>query len=311
MKSFTDGLPMILLLLLAMAVIQTTCFVQSYPSSQILLRRQIEMHAREDEASDTANISLEKSAWLSHAMLKVHSVEDAVSYWKNKGGEVLQSRKGEDGQYQTAFVALGDGKTTEGCFSLELVQTKNFRLGNVINYIGVSLLLQFQNNLEGLIAGNDKAEDEGIEPNGIPIQSCASSPGDFLCRLCLKSNDLEATQLFYTDILGMEIAAQDESQLCLRYQGYDKSKGVPITLVFEGTNEKLDHGTCLDHISVKVNTTVSINSLYHHFKEALSSSSSSSSQSASIYMTPTEMFGMTVIGLRDPNGYKIVIAGSA
>jgi catechol 2,3-dioxygenase-like lactoylglutathione lyase family enzyme len=235
-------------------------------------------------------------------MLKVKSVEDSVLYWVNKGGEVLHSRKDKDEKYVSAFVALGNGKTKEECFSLELVQTKDFHLGNVINYIGVSLLLQFQNNLEGLIAGIDKAREEGIEPHGIPIQSCASSPGDFLCQLCLKSNDLDRTRSFYSSILNMDTVAQDESQLCLRYQGYDKSRGVPMTLVFEGTNEKLDHGTCLDHIAIK--TTSSISLLYQQrFKEDLAA--------ASVYMKPTEMFGMTVLGVQDPNGYKVVIAGPA
>ena len=253
---------------------------------------------RTSSDKNDSNSSLEASTRLSHVMLKVQSVEDAVAYWLEKGAKVLQSRTDAEGAYQSAFVALGNGKTTEDCFSLELVRTDNFKLGNVINYLGVSLLLQFQGNLKGLISGEKKAKDEGKEPHGLPVKSVASSPGDFLCRLCLKSNNLEDTQAFYEDLLGLEIAAGDESQLCLRYGGYDKSNGVPTTLVFEGTNEKLDHGTCLDHLALK--TTVSVNALFERFQNE---------SSVSIYMKPTEMFGMTVMGLKDPNGYKIVIAG--
>ena len=257
--------------------------------------------AAADDDDDDESHPLSKTSRLSHAMLKVKSVDETCSYWMKKGGKILRSRQDEDGAYLSAFVALGNGKTTDESFALELVRSENSKIGNVINYIGVSLLLQFQGNLKGLISGQDKAKEEGDEPNGFFVKSCASSPGDFLCRLCLKSNNLEKTHEFYTEILGMELAAGDDSQICLRYVQSvddDSSYGVPITLVFEGTNERLDFGTCFDHLAIR--TTSSINELFERFQN---------SNAITIYMNPIEMFGMTVMGLRDPNGYKVVLAG--
>lgn len=261
--------------------------------------------AADDDNDGGERHPLSATSRLSHAMLKVKSVDETRSYWAEKGGKLLQSSQEDDGSLRSAFVALGNGQTTDDCFALELVRTdKPTNVGNVINYIGVSLLLQFQGNLQGLISGQDKARGEGDEPNGITVKSCASSPGDFLSRFCLKTNNLEETQAFYEDTLGMELAAGDESQICLRYtdsiDNGDERYGVPITLVFEGTNEKLDFGTCFDHLAI--NTTTSINELFERFQN---------SKEATVYMNPTDMFGMTVLGLRDPNGYKVVLAGPA
>eukprot|EP00977_Amphora_coffeiformis_P015577 scaffold4562_cov178-Amphora_coffeaeformis.AAC.6 len=269
-----------------------------------------------DDGKSSRNNPLSETSRLSHAMLKVKSVDETCSYWTEKGGSILQSRQDDDGSYLSAFVALGNGKTTDNCFALELVRTeKESKIGNVINYIGVSLLLQFQGNLQGLISGKDKAKKEGDEPNGFFVKSCASSPGDYLCRLCLKSNNLEKTQAFYELVLGMELAAGDDSQICLRY-AVPKNKsntdgdgyGVPITIVFEGTNEKLDFGTSFDHLAVR--TTTSINELFERFQKA-PTTSKDDVEAVTIYMNPVEMFGMTVMGLRDPNGYKVVLAGPA
>lgn len=201
-------------------------------------------------------------------------------------------------------MVLGNGQTTDQAFALELVQTENCQIENVLNYIGVCLLLQFQGNLKGLIMGEDKAKQEGQEPNGVPVKSCASSPGDYLSRICLKSNNLLKTQAFYKDLLGMKVAAADELQLCLRYSsdsgGNYNNYGVPTTPVFEGTNEKLDHGTCSDNLAIR--TTTSIHQLYEQWQNC---------DDAVIYLKPTEMFGSVVMGLRDHNGYKVVLAGPA
>ena len=267
----------------------------------------------EDDDASSRN-PLSGTSRLSHAMLKVKSVDETCAYWVEKGGTILQSRHDDDGAYLSAFVALGNGKTTDDCFALELVRTeKESQIGNVINYIGVSLLLQFQGNLQGLISGKDKAKEEGEEPNGFFVKSCASSPGDFLCRLCLKSNNLEKTQAFYEQVLGMELAAGDDSQICLRYAvPKDKSTadgngyGVPITLVFVVTIEMLDFGTFFDHLAIR--TTTSINELYERFQKT---TSKDDAEAVAIYMNPVEMFGMTLMGLRDPNGYKVVLAGPA
>lgn len=262
----------------------------------------------DDSHDENANL-LSTTSKLSHVMLKVTSVDDAVSYWTKKGSIVPNSRKDEEGDsYRSAFVALGNGRTTEDAFSLELVKTDNYQLGNVINYLGVSLLLQFQGNLEGLISGQTKARAADPEPHGIPVKSCAASPGDFFCRLCLKSNNLQTTQDFYQDLLGMQVAAADDSQLCVRYENdfsASQEYGVPTALVFEGTNEKLHHGTCLDHLAIV--TTMSINELHGR----LTTTTTTTANATKVFMKPTEMFGKTVMGILDPNGYKIVLAGPA
>ena len=304
------NLPLTSSFLVSRTDVSTTCRRHGLPREFDISYRLTASASSEDtdDTDDSSGHPLSGTSRLSHAMLKVKSVDDAVSYWAQKGGTVLQSRKDDDETYKSAFVTLGNGQTTDNCFALELVKTENCKVGNVLNYIGVSLLLQFQGNLRGLISGQDQAQSEGPEPHGIPIKSCASSPGDFLCRICLKSNDLEKTQHFYEDLLGMKLAAGDESQLCLRYNHKGSSGyGVPTTIVFEGTNEKLDHGTCLDHLAIE--TTTSINQLFERFQS--SSSGDKKEEGVAVYLHPTEMFGKTVMGLRDPNGYKVVLAGPA
>jgi catechol 2,3-dioxygenase-like lactoylglutathione lyase family enzyme len=242
-------------------------------------------------------------------MLRVPSVDKTVEYWKEKGGRVKIS-KAKPGtsnggtELMSAFLELGctsrDDKESPVCFALELVATnkENYSVGNVISQIGVSMLLQFQNNLLGLITGDEKIKPQGEEPNGIPVQSAASAPGDFLARFALNSNDLASTLDFYTSVLGMEAKAQDETMLCLRYDNDCFTAGVPTTLVFENAaptaNNNLDMGNCFDHLVIATKTDI------HDIYEQ--------SQDRKVFMKPTEMFGKTVMGLIDPNGYKVIIA---
>jgi len=227
-------------------------------------------------------------------MLKVPSVDRTVGYWTEKMGSVLVSRTNEDGSLESAFVALGNGTSTEDSFQLELVKTdKVVHVGNCISYLGVSMLLQFQNNLMAAAAG-ETPQGQGDEPNGIPVRSSASAPGDYFCRVCLKSNDLVATHDFYTALLGMDPKAIDADMLCLRYDS--GNSGVPTTLVFEKTTDALDLGNCLDHVAIV--TSMDVQEQYERIKAA----------GGTIFMTPTDMFGKKVMGVRDPNGYKIILA---
>ena len=226
-------------------------------------------------------------------MLKVPSVDRTVSYWTEQMGSVLRSRENDEGSLQSAFVALGNGTSTEHCFALELIQTKDFQLGNCLSYVGISMLLQFQNNLRGAANGETPAALVGDEPNGIAVKSSASAPGDYFCRFCLKSNDLVATQNFYASLLKMNVMAVDDDMLCLRY---DSGGSVPTTLIFERTDDELVKGTCFDHLAIF--TSCNIEDEYKRLQAA----------GATINMNPTEMFGSTVMGLRDPNGYKVVLA---
>jgi catechol 2,3-dioxygenase-like lactoylglutathione lyase family enzyme len=302
------------------------------PSTSLLPLR-----AQMANANENNHHPMAATSRLSHAMLKVPSVDKTLEYWKEKGGTVRISKEkpgtiNGDSELLSAFLELGciqppkqqqqeeeeeEGKTnspaSSSCFALELVATnkENYSVGNVISYIGVSMLLQFQNNLLGAITGEEQPRSQGEEPNGIPVTSAASAPGDFLARLCLKSNDLAATCEFYTSVLGMEAKAQDDQMICLRYDNDCFSAGIPTTLCFEAattsissttttttsTTEELDMGDCLDHVAVATQT--SIEEIYQRSK---------THSGCKIFMKPTEMFGKEVMGLIDPNGYKIVIA---
>ncbi|KAL3901580.1 MAG: hypothetical protein SGARI_006048, partial [Bacillariaceae sp.] len=135
---------------------------------------------------------------------------------------------GDESTLMSAFVELGcskrsaDDDSTNGddspvCFALELVNTDkdDYQLGNIISYAGVSMLLQFENNLLGVITGDEAPKQQADEPNGIAVKSSASAPGDFFARFAMKTKDLEATHAFYTDVLGMECKAEDDTMICL------------------------------------------------------------------------------------------------
>ena len=287
-------------------------------------------------------------------MLKVPSVDAAVAYWKetanaqvtassqlddssnnNKSNDNNDENKEPD-KLRSAFVVLGNGKTIQDCFALELVRNKHntFELGNAVSYLGVSKLIQFSNTRDDLMTimtatktkdSSDSTTTKPKEPNGIPVVSCASAPGDFLARFCLHTTNIKATTAFYTKILGMKVAAIDDKMLCLRYplsdNKSDKEKdtnknksdaqssfyGVPTTLVFEplSSNDTLHKGNCFDHIVVK--TLADMGQVWEQLQDLIDENSDEID--CSIFMKPTEMFGQKVIGLLDPNGYKVILAG--
>ncbi|KAL3934042.1 MAG: hypothetical protein SGBAC_010146 [Bacillariaceae sp.] len=239
-------------------------------------------------------------------MLKVPSVDKTVAYWIEKGGTVrVQTEKpgasNGSSELKSAMLELGalnnDDEDKSPCFALELIATdkETWKLGNEISYLGVSMLLQFQNNLLGAIKG-DKPESQGDEPNGIAVESSASAPGDLLSRFALHSQNLEESANFYTEVLGMEVKAQDEKMICLRYDNEVFKAGVPTTLIFDVTDEAVEKGDCFDHVVIV--TESSISDLYARSQDS----------KQKIFMKPTTMFGKDVMGLIDPNGYKVVIA---
>lgn len=246
---------------------------------------------------------LSSQSYLSHVMLKVPSVDQAVAYWIEKGGIVrVQKEKpdSENGGLSSAMIELGcsskNNDVASPCFALELVAINKFdyQLGNALSYIGISMLLQFQNNLLGLVQG-EKPESQGEEPNGIKVVSSASAPGDFLARFVLRSQDLDATEDFYCGVLGMENKARDEKMLCVRYDNDCFAAGFPTTLIFEYSEINIEKGDCFDHLVIATDTKVE--EIYNHLAE-----------SCTIFMKPTKMFGRDVLGLLDPNGYKVIIA---
>jgi catechol 2,3-dioxygenase-like lactoylglutathione lyase family enzyme len=296
-------------------------------------------NSSEDDDDESENLLSDPSAAsrLSHAMLQVPSVDTTVSYWKeiayakvtasSKLDETSKNENAND-ELRSAFVVLGNGKTTENCFALELVrhQDKLFELGNAISYLGVSKLLQYANteDLLQVLTGNDKKLPAKKEPNGIEVSSCASAPGDFFARFCLHAVDMEATADFYTNILGMKIAAVDDDgkTLCLRYvspmrsSGNEKKEyqsgpsyyGVPTTLVFEPlptSSASLETGSCFDHLVIQ--TQADIDAVHEQLQTLLEGKNG---LNCSVFMKPTEMFGQKVLGVLDPNGYKVILAGN-
>lgn len=238
---------------------------------------------------------------LSHVMLKVPSVDRTVAYWIERMGTVTRSSENDDLSLKSAFVALGNGTSTENCFQLELIQSETAQIGNCISYIGVSMLQQFQNNLMGAAAG-ETPQAQGPEPNGIPTKSCASAPGDYYCRFALRSKDLVETHAFYATILGMDSKAMDENMVCLRYGNTGGGGGIPTTLVFDKTDDddEIDVGTCMDHLAIV--TSLEVAQIYERIQQTTTD--------VPVFMKPVEMFGQQVMGVRDPNGYKVVIAGA-
>jgi catechol 2,3-dioxygenase-like lactoylglutathione lyase family enzyme len=280
---------------------------------------------------ESDNILATSASRLSHMMLRVPSVDATVAYWKETArGKVTASStmtnatdNDTEDKLRSAFVKLGNGKTLEDCFALELVKSRqsSYQLGNAVSYIGVSKLVQYTSpkDLIDVFAGdkNDKKKqtDTSAEPNGIPVQSCAAAPGDFFARLCLHTTDMEATADFYTNILGMTVPAVDENEkmLCLRYKT-DMAKssfyGVPTTLVFEPLQQQhlFDKGNCFDHFVIA--TQASMEKVHTQLGELLNKRQDLQKK-CPIFMKPTEMFGQTVIGVIDPNGYKVIVAGKA
>jgi len=202
-----------------------------------------------------------------------------------------------------------------------------YSIGNAISYIGVSMLLQFQNNLLGAIIGDERPKDQGLEPNGIKVQSSASAPGDLFARIAFRSNNLSTTASFYTNVLGMSVKAEDENLLCLRYDTRKKKnddvdddtaesppmldiRGVPTTLIFEYESGPIDVGDCFDHLVIV--TKASIEDLYSTFvkneKGQQEDTEDAPKTNVKIFMKPNEMFGNKVMGFLDPNGYKVIIA---
>ena len=271
---------------------------------------------------------LAETSRLSHVMLRVPSVDDTVKYWTTiQGGSirVSSSSSSSSQELSSAMIELGchddDVNPKGSCFALEFVTTtkkkKDFSMGNVLSYIGVSMLLamkQGKNPIEMMMMmssedddddNDEESQKEEKEPNGIIIQSSASAPGDYFARLALLSNNLDKTQSFYTSILGMDTKARDDKMLCLRYDN-KRFSGVQTTLLFttqQQQQQDLDMGDCFDHFVI--GTKTNIQELY---SSLLLNDDDNDNDDVKIFMKPTQMFGRDVMGLLDPNGYKVILA---
>ena len=310
-------------------------------------------------SSASPNSVMSETSRLSHAMLKVPSVDAAVDYWISKGGEVERCRSNGktngEAELLSAFVKLGyignssrkkdeaeDGESEKvdddeapKSFSIEIVraparkskrdddETRTAAGGSNthgLSYLGLSMLLKFQdkNPLLELMMGNpnDETTNDKSESNNsnkdkndeelFPIKYVASAPGDGFAQLALLSNNmLVETCDFYTNVLGMDQKAQDQNLLCLRYNpSIAPTNGVATTLIFENRprDDNNDNDSrCFDHLAIE--TTSSIDGLYRELLEETKSP-------VKVYMKPTPMFGSFLLGLIDPNGYKVVVYGT-
>lgn len=287
----------------------------------------------EKSPDDGEDGSVMSSNRLSHVMLRVPDVDATVDYWVAKGATVKQRNKSpKAGGGETAFVVLGNGKADQidTCFALEITSLPNPEegeeepvRGNGLAYLGTSMLLDFQNNLMGAAAGEKIGEEgEAAEPNGIEVRRVASGPGDYFARLCLRPkplakdvaaavngegennalSSLEITEQFYTKVLGMRVVANDIDLLCLRYK--DGGFGVSTTLVFStedgdpSSDDEFVMGNMLDHLVIG---TPSV-------QEAADALKETEEGRKAMFMEPTSMFGTTVLGITDPNGYTIYLA---
>ena len=240
---------------------------------------------------------------LMHTMLRVPNVNATVDFWKGRGANVHSYRK--TSKAETAFVGFGP-EQGNGYFSLEITkQSENevFQLGNSIQYFGLSMLMGM--NLMRAAAGEKIASTEEEDPNGIQVRPVASAPGDSFARFCLKVDPLKEdafaqTTGFY-EMLGMELVAADEDLICLRYTNNNDSvnrTGVATTLVFSKSSDKLEIGNCFDHMAI---STVNVEAAATAVQESLDTPDSV------IFMEPSPMFGTKIMGLTDPNGYKVYL----
>mmetsp|Transcript_26329 Transcript_26329/g.47759 ORF Transcript_26329/g.47759 Transcript_26329/m.47759 type:complete len:110 (-) Transcript_26329:262-591(-) len=101
---------------------------------------------------------------------------------------------------------------------------------------------------------------------------------------------------FYSCVLGMEQVAADETSVYLRYTKTN-SLGVATTLVFSKNDEPLEMGNSFDHLVIG---TANVHAAAEVIREK--------GFPDCIFLTPTPMFGTTVLGLTDPNGYKLYLA---
>lgn len=252
------------------------------------------------------------SNWLSHAMLRVPNVNATVDSWIDRGATLTSYRKA--GQSETAFIKIGNGQkgddASRRCFSLEVTKLpdeEEIRTGNAVSYFGLSMLLDFRNNLVAAAAGGTpqkRSLEESLDANGYELRSVASGPGDYFCRLCLRtaSDDngldmLQESEKFYKNLLGLKTVAVDDDLLAMRCpQG--PSYGVPASLIFvRGDDEPLDHGNSFDHIVISTKSV-----------EAAAEALRGNVNEGAIFMEPREMFGMKIFGLKDPNGYSVYLA---
>ena len=165
-------------------------------------------------------------------------------------------------------------------------------------------------------------------PGGLfRVRSVASAPGDPFARFVLRTASKERlveTAAFYCDVLRMsEVGMPSDEEKCFRYKPVPGGAlvGVPTTLVFQvadgaamdgssssdgGDDEAKGDGMeeaaaveCFDHLAICCSD---IGAAFDHIREK---------DRAPVFLEPCEMFGTTIMGLEDPNGYKVYLVEEA
>jgi len=245
---------------------------------------------------------------LLHAMLKVSDVDSTVAFWESKGAKRLTPQAGKG----SCFVGYGSYRDTEH-FALELAPAPPDAtlINTKLAFFGLSQLPEDKSSksappssLEEFMAARQKRMiAPGFDPQGLEARQVAGAPGDPLARICLLSDDLEASKAFYVGGLGMREVARSEEELCLRYEPLEGGllDGVPTTLVFtsEGVAEAASSpGTeAFDHLAICCRDVLAARDFLDSKPET----------SNAVTMEPTKMFGTAILGLSDPNGLSIFL----
>ena len=151
-------------------------------------------------------------------------------------------------------------------------------------------------------------------PRPHPNPNPNPDPGDPLAQFSLRTSSVEmlaATASFYSDVLCMsEVGAPSETQRCFRYGALPGGalEGVPVTLVFRVEDglvgDPASTQECFDHIAI---SCVDVDAASAH----INGNEGGEAPLAPVILEPCDMFGTRIMGVSDPNGYKVYLVEEA
>ena len=122
---------------------------------------------------------------ISRVQLSIPNVEQAVAFWKSKGGSLRVHRTADD---DCAMVEFGEDSWFCGlCLELHQMESRDIELGIALGHIDVGL------PKPNLSSNRETSKAHDTEPNGIVIGSCDGTPGNHFSRVCLRTNNLESS----------------------------------------------------------------------------------------------------------------------
>ena len=128
---------------------------------------------------------------------------------------------------------------------------EDFEVDSYSLYINFSMLLWYFNNLFLAKIGIGKSLEQGTKPNGIIVELCMATPGNYSWCIYFEFKDLLATNVLPTKVLGMDAKAVNTGML---YLTNNKAVGVPTTLFLK---------RCVVMKQIWIHTLI-IYSLEHH-----------------------------------------------